>query len=317
MKELLKNTQKDLAARKIHFAKTTAKTTSLITLVNIFGQLLVNALTSILAIFAVVEFGAIASTGNLAGAIFNGFSQISTQSLQLQSTKDLFAAFYPSNDQTTPLPSLEFNNSIRFEDVSYQVNGKKIFNHLSLVIKKDNKYALTGKSGSGKSTLLKILNGQITDYTGNIYIDDQELRQFLKEQLTERIQYVDQTVHLFNTTVKNNLTLWNCYSYTESLLQDFQLDFIQNIDETIQENGKNLSGGQRQRLALARTLLSQKEMLCIDEGTSSLDQEMAQEIERNLLDLPNTTILMTTHHLSEKLRSKFDGIIDITEIQSI
>lgn len=79
----------------------------------------------------------------------------------------------------------------------------KIF-HLYL---KREKYALIGPSGCGKSTFLKILLGWLPDYTGNIYFDDTDIRIVAPEQIQQQIGYVDQNVFLFNTTIRENITL--------------------------------------------------------------------------------------------------------------
>ena len=77
------------------------------------------------------------------------------------------------------------------------------------------------------------------------------------------------------------------------------------LDYRLKDNGKNLSGGQRQRLSIARAILSGKDMLIIDEGTSSLDKENRDMIEAYLFDL-FPTIIMVTHNLTEDIEKRLD-----------
>lgn len=87
--------------------------------------------------------------------------------------------------------------------------------------------------------------------------------------------------------------------------------FPQGLDTFVGENGKNLSGGQRQRIGIARAIISGKKILCVDEGTSALDQENADVVEKCLLQNQTLTLLLISHHLNEQRKKQFDGIIDL------
>jgi len=96
-----------------------------------------------------------------------------------------------------------------------------------------------------------------------------------------------------------------------SLLLDFVLEQPGGIDYQIAENGKNLSGGQRQRVAIARALIRNKKVLLIDEGTSGLDIETQNAIENKILEDPELTVIMITHHLTEENQKNLDEVITI------
>lgn len=85
----------------------------------------------------------------------------------------------------------------------------------------------------------------------------------------------------------------------------------QGIDTPIGEAGRLLSGGQRQRVALARGFLRGKKIILLDEGTSSLDEKSALEIEQQLVENEELTVLMITHQLRDVVRERLDGVLEL------
>ena len=83
------------------------------------------------------------------------------------------------------------------------------------------------------------------------------------------------------------------------------------LDTVAGENGGNLSGGQRQRVAIARALLHSRSILLVDEGTSALDRENADIIERNLLSRPELTLILVSHHLSPERKAQFTRVFTL------
>ncbi|WP_125767264.1 ATP-binding cassette domain-containing protein [Lapidilactobacillus wuchangensis] len=79
-----------------------------------------------------------------------------------------------------------------------------------------------------------------------------------------------------------------------------------------QSPGQNLSGGQRQRIALARALVHRKPIIFLDEVTAGLDEQSAQQIETRLLQDPDLTLIMITHHLTEATRRQLTGVLDLS-----
>lgn len=180
-------------------------------------------------------------------------------------------------------------------------------------------YAIVGTSGSGKTTLLNILNGKLTDYRGSIKFNGYELNSISGDSLRESILYLDQQPYIFDGTIRDNITLDESFTEGEinhaiakSALQDV-IDLLPNgIDTSIGEGGRLLSGGQKQRLALARGLIRGKKIILLDEGTSSLDQKNALEIEKNLLEQNDLTVIMITHHLREEIREYIDDVLSLS-----
>lgn len=211
-----------------------------------------------------------------------------------------------------------FDDVISFSNVdfSYPNTEEKIFNNLSLQIKKGEKIAIVGMSGSGKSTLLNLLLRFYDVTSGYISIDNQDLQAFSAESLYNLMTIVQQDVYIFDDTLKANITL--SQSFTEddikkavqqSGLESYILENELGLQTSCGENGSNLSGGERQRLSIARALIRKTPILLLDEATSSLDNKVTTEIESSILDIQNLTALVVTHKLNENILKRYDRIL--------
>lgn len=319
LQELVKTAAKRYAEVKVSYTKTNARISNSIAALSIFCQVMVDIMTSILAILGAIPLGAISSTGSIAASIFNSLSSLSNDAVQIKATHPLFDKVIQGSsksamaNESTQEPA--FQHALKVGDLSYSINGNEILDHLNLTFERGGKYAIVGRSGVGKSTLLKILDGQITDYTGHVYIDDQDLRTMTMTGLTKISQYVDQNVYLFNDSVANNTSLWankqkSGNSLPQALLKA-KVDFVKSPDQMIEENGQNLSGGQKQRLALARFFYSPKPIAFVDEGTSALDAETARQVTKQFLNDPDMTLIEVSHHLDAQLKGAYDQVINL------
>ena len=211
-----------------------------------------------------------------------------------------------------------FDDVISFSNVdfSYPNAEEKIFNNLSLQIKKGEKIAIVGISGSGKSTLLNLLLRFYDVTSGYISIDNKDLQAISAESLYNLMTIVQQDVYIFDDTLKANITL--SQSFTEddikkavqqSGLESYILENELGLQTLCGENGSNLSGGERQRLSIARALIRKTPILLLDEATSSLDNKVTTEIESSILDIQNLTALVVTHKLNENILKRYDRIL--------
>ena len=211
-----------------------------------------------------------------------------------------------------------FDDVISFSniDFSYPNTEEKIFNHLSLKIKKGEKIAIVGMSGSGKSTLLNLLLRFYDVTSGHISIDNQDIQAISAESLYNLMTIVQQDVYIFDDTLKTNITLNQSFTVEEikqavqqSGLESYVLESESGLQTLCGENGSNLSGGQKQRLSIARALIRKTPILLLDEATSSLDNQVTTEIESSILDIQNLTALVVTHKLNENILKKYDRIL--------
>ena len=211
-----------------------------------------------------------------------------------------------------------FDDVISFSNVdfSYPNAEEKIFNNLSLQIKKGEKIAIVGMSGSGKSTLLNLLLRFYDVTSGYISIDNQDLQAISAESLYNLMTIVQQDVYIFDDTLKANITL--SQSFTEddikkavqqSGLESYLLENELGLQTLCGENGSNLSGGERQRLSIARALIRKTPILLLDEATSSLDNKVTTEIENSILEIQDLTVLVVTHKLNKNMLKKYNRIL--------
>ena len=211
-----------------------------------------------------------------------------------------------------------FDDVISFSNVdfSYPNAEEKIFNNLSLQIKKGEKIVIVGMSGSGKSTLLNLLLRFYDVTSGYISIDNQDLQAISAESLYNLMTIVQQDVYIFDDTLKANITL--SQSFTEddikkavqqSGLESYILENELGLQTLCGENGSNLSGGERQRLSIARALIRKTPILLLDEATSSLDNKVTTEIENSILEIQDLTVLVVTHKLNKSMLKKYNRIL--------
>lgn len=211
-----------------------------------------------------------------------------------------------------------FDDVISFSNVdfSYPNAEEKIFNHLSLKIKKGEKIAIVGMSGSGKSTLLNLLLRFYDLASGHISIDNIDLQAISAESLYNLMTIVQQDVYIFDDTLRANITLNQSFTDEEikqavqqSGLESYVLENESGLQTLCGENGSNLSGGQKQRLSIARALIRKTPILLLDEATSSLDNQVTTEIENSILDIQDLTAIVVTHKLNENILKRYDRIL--------
>ncbi len=210
-----------------------------------------------------------------------------------------------------------FYHEIRIHDLCFRYREEiPVLTDLSLIIEKGEKLALTGESGGGKSTLVKLLGGNYSDYQGGIYYDGVELRQLDIRELRKIVTVIHQKTFIFNDTIRYNICLGEEFTEAEfenalkrSGVDRFLPCIAGGADGDCGEDGANLSGGQKQRIALARALIRGIDFLILDEGVSAIDVETANEIEQELLDMENLTLLTITHRIKDGILEKYDRVL--------
>lgn len=203
---------------------------------------------------------------------------------------------------------LTINNveSIELVDVCLEKDGKKILENISMSINTGEKVCLVGQSGSGKTSLISILSGFNEQSKGDILINKEKTN--LKNiNWANNISYISQFPYIFPDTIRNNILFYSneeiSNEYLEEITSLVGLDsFINSLPEgyetKIGEGGQELSGGQAQRIAIARALISNREIIILDEPTSHLDIETEFEIKEKLLELfKGRTVIIATHRL--------------------
>lgn len=285
---------------------------------NVFGQISILTLTGFLAFLEIVPIGAFAATSNLGITIFNTLGNVSTQLAQIRSVRPIFEKFdnIEEHKHSTSSSLPQEMTGIELRQLGYSYEDKEVLSNINYTFSPGNKYAIVGPSGSGKSTLLNLLIGKLLDYTGSITFSTLELKEINGKDLREHILYIDQAPYLFSGSIRYNITLDEDFSDSslkqviiDAALEDIIDKLPEGLDTDVGEAGRLLSGGQRQRITLARGLIRGKNIILIDEGTSSLDESSALRIEENLINNSDLTVIMITHQLRERIKNQLDGVL--------
>jgi ABC-type multidrug transport system fused ATPase/permease subunit len=213
--------------------------------------------------------------------------------------------------------SFQLNKKIEVSHVDFSFDQKMILKDASFTIEKGKKYLIKGVSGAGKTTLMNLLAMVYEDYGGKITVDGTDYKEIEEKTFHEKVAFIYQDVFLFEDTIKNNITLYKeipedriRYAVKVCGLNSILEEKKDGIEERLTENGKNLSGGQRQRISIARAIAKNAEILFVDEGTSSLNEELGREIEKVFLELTNTVIAIS-HRFYEGVTENYDYVIEV------
>ena len=206
------------------------------------------------------------------------------------------------------LPQEQVQGCLTAQHLSYTYPGAAVpaIQDLNFTIKPGQTIAVVGPIGSGKSTLANVLPRLLDVAPGQIFLDGLDITQIRLRDLRAAIAYVPQESFLFGTTIKNNIRYGDPVSEQKEVEQAAQqaqihaeiLNFPQQYKTIVGERGITLSGGQRQRTALARALLVDAPILILDDSLSSVDNQTATQILRNLSEgTRRKTVLFITHQL--------------------
>lgn len=210
------------------------------------------------------------------------------------------------NPSDVEIESLE--DEITFENVSFGYNcDEKIIKDLSFSVKKGQKIAIIGETGAGKTTIVKLLMRFYDVDSGEIKIDGVNINEYDKHSVRSLIAMVLQDSWLFSDTIAENIRYGKLDATDDEVIDAAKQvradEFIRQLpdgyDSILNEDSDNLSHGQKQLLTIARSILADKEILILDEATSSVDtrtEKLIQEAMDKLME--NRTSFIIAHRLS-------------------
>jgi len=207
-----------------------------------------------------------------------------------------------SNDNFTQL-----SGRITLKDVSFGYGDKAplVLENFSLELEPGKRIALVGGSGAGKSTIGNLASGLYLPRDGQVLYDGKPMSEYPIGVIERSLSKVDQSIVLFEGTVRQNITLWDNTVPEADIrraLADAQIlhDVLAReggIDCILEENGRNFSGGQCQRIEIARALVLNPRMIILDEATSALDDITEKNVD-DALRRRGMACLIIAHRLS-------------------
>ena len=214
------------------------------------------------------------------------------------------------------------SHGILCKDLTFSYSqDSAVLNIPNLLIQPGEKVAILGAIGSGKSTLLKMLSGLYKPTSGKVLLDDIDMQQLSKDNISNAIGYLEQDTKLFSGTLRDNLSVGLIDVSDEEILKACKLTELiklisilpKGLDTSVPEGGQSVSGGQRQLIALTRMLIGKSKVLLLDEPTASLDEGTEKHI-LSILQKNTTkeqTLIVVTH--KPALLNLVDRIIILTE----
>lgn len=197
----------------------------------------------------------------------------------------------------------DLKGDIEFKNVYFAYDKNDVLKDISFKIPKSTSAAFVGTTGSGKSTILNLILKFYDVKSGEILIDGVNINNLNEDILRENFAVVLQDPFLFETTLKENITLDKDYSDEEVIQALEELGCYtllkKGLHEPIKEKGSNLSQGERQLISFGRAYIRNPRILILDEATSNIDTETEQIIQQPLEKLKySRTTLIVAHRLS-------------------
>ena len=203
--------------------------------------------------------------------------------------------------------NFEFNSSIEFKDFNFSYeDNNHVLEDINFIINKGETIGIVGKTGSGKTTFIKQFLRLYPIEENTLLLDGKGIEQYYDYSVREKIGYAPQEYQLFSKSIKENVLFYR-YEQEDRLEEvleqaDIKKDisrFKDGIDTLVGENGLSLSGGQKQRLGIARALLSNPEILILDDSLSAVDSNTEKTIIENIKKTrEGKTNIIVAHRIS-------------------
>ena len=219
-------------------------------------------------------------------------------------------------------------SDITLENVtlSYEGQVNSALKEVNIHIPHGKTTALVGPSGSGKSSILNLIPRFYDPDTGNVKIDNQDIKHQTISSLRSSIALVSQEPILFDMTIHDNIRYGRPEATKEEVIEaaeaaaahDFITQLPNQYETIVGEKGYSLSGGQKQRLSIARAFLKNSPILLLDEATSSLDAESEHLVQKAISTLmKDRTTLVIAHRLSTIINSDQIIVLDSGKISEL
>lgn len=224
----------------------------------------------------------------------------------------------PYEEYSKPV-SFEDKDELKFSDFGIVIEGKPLFEHLTLSARRGEIIALTGPIASGKSALGKVFLEELP-YEGNVSLFGKEIKDYSEGEIKGNITYMGHKADLLTETIQSNIAYGDkvdVMPYLEmvSFIKDLE-NMLEKQNTLIGNEGIKLSGGQQERIALARTIYHKKGLVILDDPFASVDIKTEHEIMNQLRELSkDSVVLFFSHRLS--YFAKCDQVVVINKDKSV
>ena len=211
--------------------------------------------------------------------------------------------------------------TVEFEHVSlrYYEGGEEALTDIHFKANKGDVIGVIGGTGSGKSSLVNLIPRFYDVEKGSVKVDGRDVREYSLGELRDKIGMVLQKAVLFHGTIRDNLKwgneeasddeLWEALRIAQA--EEFVLKKEKQLDEMIEQEGRNLSGGQKQRLSIARALVKKPEILILDDSASALDYATDAALRKALKEMPGeTTVFIVSQRASSLMHADTIIVLD-------
>ena len=213
------------------------------------------------------------------------------------------------------------SGTVEFDHVSlrYYEGGEEALTDIHFKANKGDVIGVIGGTGSDKSSLVNLIPRFYDVERGSVKVDGRDVREYSLEELRDKIGMVMQKAVLFHGTIRDNLKwgneeasddeLWEALRIAQA--EEFVLKKEKQLDEMIEQEGRNLSGGQKQRLSIARALVKKPEILILDDSASALDYATDASLRKALREMPGeTTVFIVSQRASSLMHADTIIVLD-------
>lgn len=206
----------------------------------------------------------------------------------------------------------KFEGYVNFNDVTFSYDKKvDVLKNISFDVEKGKVIAIVGPTGSGKTTIINLLNRFYDIDKGSISIDNKDIETYKKDDLRKRIGVVLQDTYLFSGSVLQNIVYGDLKASQEMVetaaklanAHDFIMKLPNGYQSEVYEGGQNFSHGERQLISIARTILSNPDILILDEATSNVDTRTEFKIQESMKTLMKGRTSFVIAHRLQTIRN--------------
>ena len=280
-------------------------------IIGVAGIIMLMNHDALVTLFAVMSIGRLSSFLSYTNQYSKPFNEISNVTSEYENAK---ASFRRINDFLNIADDIDEGEddikdikSIEFKDMSFSYDtNRKLIEHFNLKINKGQKVAIVGPTGAGKTTLINLLMRFYDPNNGDIYINDKSYLGIKKSSLRNSVGMVLQDTWIYSGTILDNIRYYRNTASEEEVIEaakkahsDIFINTLPNGYMTKVSNKHGLSEGQRQMIAIARVMLTNPELVILDEATSNIDTRSEMLINKAFDEMMNNkTSIVIAHRLS-------------------